>query len=254
MDLWAGFLLAATPPFISLFCVNVPVQDDDAAYARREVSSGEPTEPATMIVVDRLDDIAPALLHDTTYSSLVMDLLHHEPSTPLDFKYKGKRDDAKVSYEVLLDEDDPTWRRIRYLDMPDVMNKMGELFERMRERQAERKIDDPDNMEQLRKLMAVLASDEKALDKKIAMHKRICRAIEDRFEKRKLHDVMSLEQSLVTGVDSSGSKTSITALEEQASKILGTLAEDKATLQSRIRRNDTYDPDAENLSDLLESV
>ena len=36
---------------------------------------------ATLLIVDRVDDIAPALLHDISYASLVIDLLKHDPCT-----------------------------------------------------------------------------------------------------------------------------------------------------------------------------
>jgi hypothetical protein len=35
--------------------------------------------PSTLLIVDRVDDVAPALMHDFTYSSLVVDLLNHDP-------------------------------------------------------------------------------------------------------------------------------------------------------------------------------
>lgn len=37
--------------------------------------------PATLLIVDRVDDIAPALMHDLTYGSLIVDLLSHDPCT-----------------------------------------------------------------------------------------------------------------------------------------------------------------------------
>jgi len=36
--------------------------------AWRDGKPGEPPEPATLLVVDRLDDLAPALLHELVYS------------------------------------------------------------------------------------------------------------------------------------------------------------------------------------------
>jgi Sec1 family len=42
--------------------------EDDISFGRRSTNYGEPPEPATLIIVDRADDIAPALMHDVTYS------------------------------------------------------------------------------------------------------------------------------------------------------------------------------------------
>lgn len=100
-----------------------PSDDDaDARYgpgARTTRPAGEPPEPAVVLIVDRADDIVPALLHDITYSCLVVDLLDHIPATPFRYTYKEGRGDAAVEKEknVLLDDADPVWRLHRYEDM-----------------------------------------------------------------------------------------------------------------------------------------
>jgi hypothetical protein len=46
-----------------------PEEEEDISLpGRRQLGVNEPAEPATVIIVDRVDDIAAALLHDTTYS------------------------------------------------------------------------------------------------------------------------------------------------------------------------------------------
>lgn len=182
------------------------------------------------------------------------DLLHHEPTTALRFKYKGSRDDSAVTYDVLLDDTDAVWRRLRYQDMGDVASRMDDLYKAMRARIAERKVDDADDMDQLRKLMQVLAGDEKALDTKIAMHRRMQRTVEERFETRRMHDMISLEHALVTGVDSSGSKTTPAALEATALDLLTKLAEAKAGVKSRVKRGESTNPDMERLKSLLSAL
>lgn len=118
--------------------------------AWRDGKPGEPPEPATLLVVDRLDDLAPALLHELVYSvrgrraiarstmmapclllgpaavanvpgraflsrhalqAMVTDLLHHTPSTVFEFSYPDKK--GRKDFSVLLDEVDPVWRTLR---------------------------------------------------------------------------------------------------------------------------------------------
>ena len=45
-----------------------PRGEDDISLGSRAAATGEPPEPAVLIIVDRADDLAPALLHDVTYS------------------------------------------------------------------------------------------------------------------------------------------------------------------------------------------
>ena len=40
---------------------------------------GEPTGQATLLILDRINDLAPILMHDTTYEGLTIDLLDHTP-------------------------------------------------------------------------------------------------------------------------------------------------------------------------------
>lgn len=181
------------------------------------------------------------------------------PSTSLLFDYKGKSssggEGASKRYEVLLDEHDPVWRNLRYDDMPTIIDATDELVRGMKAREARRQVSDGgEDIEELRRLMAVLASDEKALDAKIAQHYRMRRVIEGRFEKRRLYEVISLEQSLVTGVDSSGAKAGRADIDAAMRKLLADLAADKASLRRRIERGEKTDADNEKLKPLLREV
>ena len=75
----------------------------------------EPPEPATIIVLDRVDDLAPVVLHDITYTCLVTDLLEHDPCTPFRYTYNTRGE--SVEKDVLLDESDPVWRMLRFEEM-----------------------------------------------------------------------------------------------------------------------------------------
>ena len=68
-----------------------------------------------MIILDRVDDLAPAVLHDITYTCLVTDLLEHDPCTPFHYTYTTRG--STVAKDVLLDDTDPVWRMLRYEEM-----------------------------------------------------------------------------------------------------------------------------------------
>jgi Sec1 family len=240
--------------------------EGDISLTGRRLSPGEPAEPATLIILDRMDDVASALLHDVTYSSLVVDLLHHVPTTPLLFDYKAKASASSASsgqpaaskkYECLLDEADPVWRSLRYEEMASILDATDELARCMRARESRRKAsgnEDGKDLEELRRLMNVLASGEKQLDSKIAQHYRMRKAIESRFEKRRLHALISLEQALATGVDASGSKISRSDIDAAMKKLLQETAQDKQALRDAIKRGERKDAEDEKLKPLLRAV
>ena len=68
-----------------------------------------------MLVLDRVDDLAPAVLHDITYTCLVTDLLEHDPCTPFHYTYTARGE--SVAKDVLLDDTDPVWRMLRFEEM-----------------------------------------------------------------------------------------------------------------------------------------
>jgi hypothetical protein len=190
-------------------------------------------------------------------------MLHHVPATAFQFSYK--REEVVKRYEdTLLDEHDAVWRNLRYEDFTAVMDSLQSLLDGRRTREAARTAqasasrtasDRGDDMDTLRTLMQVLASDAKEFEGKIGMHIFMRRAIEARFAKRRLHDLISLQQTLVTGVDASGAKASKSDIDSAMRKLLAETTADKSALSERMRkRKEKTDPDGERLKPLLRAV
>jgi hypothetical protein len=100
--------------------------------------------PATLLIVDRVDDIAPALMHDLTYGSLIVDMLDHDPCTvcatrggigriagvksgtcgqPYVYTSVDKKGRDK-DVEVYLDERDPVYMTLRGLELHQVSDRI----------------------------------------------------------------------------------------------------------------------------------
>lgn len=180
--------------------------------------SGSPNESAVVLVLDRVDDLVPALLHDVTYQSLVSDLLDHEPTTP--FKHTYNRNGIKITKDVMLDETDPVWRLIRNDDMGTAMEALEDAWKVIAERKEARSKLDRNDPGDLRELMSVLAGDEKLVEEKVALHYRISSRIVEAYEQLNLQDVMTLEQVLVTGCDSEGTSISTKKVETELRQML----------------------------------
>jgi hypothetical protein len=196
----------------------------------------------------------PIVFYVCVVQALICDLLHHVPGEPLSFEHKAASDGSTKKHEVLLDENDPVWRLLRNMDFVDVIETMAKLQTEAKAREDSRKIGDDGDVEEMRRLMQVIASDEKGLDTKVILHGRIKRAIEARFEKRHLHEIISTEMELVTGVDSEGNKPTAASLEESITTLLTQLTEKKDSLRVRIREGSVKDTDAEKLKPLKRAM
>lgn len=156
--------------------------------------------------------------------------------------------------EVLLDDADMVWRQLRYEPIFTVVDTMASLRSSMQAKEAERSAASSERISDLHKLMAALSTDEKTLDSKIVLHTRMLNAITKRYNKRKLADLIALEQLLVTGVTAEGSKASRTEVENELRRALTDLTDYKVALQSRVSRRERYDEENERLKPLLRAV
>lgn len=93
-------------------------------------------EAGILLVLDRLDDLAPALLHGglrgSEYLPWLVDLFDYDPSDTLEFMTRQGKD-----REMLLDDSDPVWRCIRHEAWDDVRARMARGREYYNARQAE---------------------------------------------------------------------------------------------------------------------
>lgn len=186
-------------------------------------NEGDPLEPATVIIVDRVDDLAPALLHDTGYGSLVVDLLGHEYGIPFRFAYTRKSGE-RVTRDVLLEESsDPVWRLLRFEDMTTVEDTLDEGVRAANSRadmRSEMAASGKSNMADIRAVIAALATDEQLVSDKLAQHYRMKSRIYEIFESRGLPDLVVLEQTLVTGCDTDGGHLSSKSIESSVRDLL----------------------------------
>jgi hypothetical protein len=143
---------------------------------------------------------------------LVSDVLNHTPCTP--FTYSFEKGGNTITKEVLLDENDPVWRNLRYEDMASVIDTVetGVATCQARFNARQEQLDSRD-VKNLRELMAAIASDEKLVTEKFTQHYRMKKSIAEEFERRNLGELVSLEQMLVTGVDEQGNKVAAKEIE-----------------------------------------
>jgi len=185
--------------------------------ARQTGASGEErTGAATLLIVDRLDDIAPALLHGglrgTEYSPLLMDLFDYDPLDTLTFTKKNG-DECEM---LLSDEGDPCWRFLRRATYGSCTEAVSEARERYVAAQEEEEEgggggDDDDGdygggggggkVAAMREKMFALVTEEHLAQEKFKEHLSLLNAVKFARDSRDIAEVCDLELALVTGVD-----------------------------------------------------
>jgi len=158
----------------------------------------------TLLIVDRVDDIVPALIHDFTYSSLIVDLLDHDPVLPYLYKYVDKKNKEK-EIEIMLDEGDCVYEELRSLEIMEISEKI-EL--KIKEQNSNSESKPNTELEAAKNALLKLVNNENFINIKYSQHIDITNDIYKMIETRNLAQLMILEQELVTGVDNSGNKIS----------------------------------------------
>jgi hypothetical protein len=164
---------------------------------------------STLLIVDRIDDIVPVLIHDFSYSGTIVDLLDHDPVLPYLYKYVDNRG-KKQEMEVMLDETDCVYQELRHLEIIEISKKIEfELEQRNKKKlNLELESNSRSGLEDAREALLKLANNENFINKKYFQHIDIATKIYKMIDKRNLTQLMILEQELITGVDSAGNKIS----------------------------------------------
>ncbi|KAA0171701.1 hypothetical protein FNF28_00634 [Cafeteria roenbergensis] len=97
----------------------------DSARSAGEFRMCEPTEQATLLVMERLDDLSTVMVHDTTYQCVLQDLTKVNPAMPFD---------VTSGLTHRLDASDYVWSRIRHQQLSDASSLVVAGYEAMKEK------------------------------------------------------------------------------------------------------------------------
>lgn len=166
--------------------------------------SEDRVEAATLLIVDRLDDIAPALMHGglrgSEYAPLLVDLFDFDPNDTLTFT---KKDGKEV--EMLLDDGgDPCWRYIRrcaYQQCADAISEARNRYLAQQEADNEGEEEDRGRVSAMRERMQDLLTEEHAAQQKFKEHLSLLNAVKFARDERELGEVGDLEVAMTTGVE-----------------------------------------------------
>jgi syntaxin-binding protein 1 len=187
---------------------------------------------ATLLFLDRREDLAAPLLHEFTYQALVYDLLESRDNL-IRYETSG---DAKPK-KALLNESDPLWVQFRHSHIAVVIERLTQITLELKNTTVGRWIDanDQGNATDLAEMTEVVREIPafKEVMAKHTMHLAICQACMDKVTKRNLIETGKLEQVIVTGVDAEGEPVT------QEMKLLQDLSammrRDEGSLEDKLR-------------------
>lgn len=185
----------------------------------------------TLFVVDRSLDIFAPFIHEFTYQAMVFDLLPIKDGERVTYRVlinEGRPDQEEKDIEIA--EKDRIWVENRHRHMKDTLATFTADFERfMRENRYFAESGENVNLNQIKDMMAGLPTFQEGKEA-YALHLNMAQDAMAIFQKHKLPEIASLEQSLATGLDEDYKKP-----RNLADQVVRMLDQDSITPPDRLR-------------------
>jgi len=163
------------------------------------------------LIVDRtIDPVAP-FLHEFTYQAMIYDLLTIEKDNIYKYQFtsqEGGKAGKEVEKQVLLDERDFLWPKLRHMHIADCISRVIDDFNGFLKtnkavslnREANRKVTTLKEMSKAMKDMPQFQE----MFAKFSLHIRLAGECMDQYNGKELEKIALVEQDLATGKDASG--------------------------------------------------
>ncbi|KDR80628.1 hypothetical protein GALMADRAFT_240971 [Galerina marginata CBS 339.88] len=168
-----------------------------------EFGKVDPARPkATLLITDRSMDMMAPFVHEFTYQAMANDLLPIENGTRYSYKFQSSVGAYEDKVAVLSDAD-TTWTAVRHLHMREAIDKLMSDFNKFLEENAVFKGEGAANLNDMKDMLASLPQYQEQREK-FSLHLNMAQDCMELFEKQKLSEVASVEQSCATGLTAEG--------------------------------------------------
>jgi len=170
-------------------------------------------ERPTLLILDRSFDALSPLLHEFTYQSMTHDLLSvHEDR--YEYRYVTNNN-AQVSKEVLLNETDPLWKRLRHMHIADLTTLLHSEYKKFLEANKQTANLNKKGEQDLKTMSEGIKGMPKFQEEtaRYSLHIHVTSELVRKYNEGSLERVATLEQSMATGEDAT-KKPHRTALPE----------------------------------------
>jgi hypothetical protein len=181
--------------------------------------AGARAERATLLLLDRTEDVAGPLLHEFTYQAMVYDLLgvaaHGARHDLYEYEFKSSKTGGAAKKDVLLAETDAVWRQLRHSHIAEAINWVIEELNAFlkNNKAANFKKSEVTSVADMTEALRAMPEYKEMLAK-YELHVSVADACMKQFGHAALTDVAAVEQGLATGEDADGKpyKNAITQL------------------------------------------
>ncbi|KAG8527478.1 uncharacterized protein KY384_007630 [Bacidia gigantensis] len=209
----------------------VQLELDQYAKYHEDFPPPSPRPRGALIITDRSMDLFAPLVHEFTYQAMVHDLLPLIEGDKIMYKTTSQdRGVEGTSKNVEITEKDNIWVNNRHLHMKDVLDKLASEFRAFKAKNPQfAESDNPASLNNIKDMLAGLPQYQEGKEA-FSLHLNMASDAMDVFQKRKLGELASVEQSLATGLDEDYKKP-----KNVADQVVRLLDEGAVTSPDRLR-------------------
>lgn len=169
------------------------------------IGEGPNKQQSQMLILDRGFDCISPLLHELTYQAMAYDLLGITNDI---YRYEEDTGGEYQQKEVILDENDEIWKRLRHKHIAEVSREITALFKEFQEKKKvgmPGKDKDKVNIKDLHLIIKKLPQYQKELNK-YRLHLNLADDCMKHYKKSQIEKLCYVEQDFATGIDKDGEK------------------------------------------------
>ena len=181
------------------------LQDKMDVYVRQTGFLSE-REQATLLVLDRSQDVLAPLLHEFYYQGMANELLDIREER---YSYESEDRSGKTEKkDVLLNETDDIWSSVRHMHIAEALEHIPQEFKRFTETSKAAKIAQGEGGGKIEDMTAAVKEMPAFKEKtaRYSLHINISKELMRKFNQEGLSDFAMLEQDMAMGEDSEGNK------------------------------------------------
>ena len=224
-----------SPHEASVLCSHlarfVQLELDQYAKYHEDFPPQSPRPRGALIITDRTMDLFAPLVHEFTYQAMIHDVLPLREGDKIFYRTALEPHDSRGgTKDVEISERDALWIKNRHLHMKDLLEKLASEFQAFKAKNPQfAESDNPSSLNNIKDMLAGLPQYQEGKDA-FSLHLNMASDAMSIFQKRKLADLASVEQSLATGLDEDYKKP-----RNVADQVIRLLDEDDVTYSDRLR-------------------
>ena len=209
----------------------IQLELDQYAKYHEDFPPPSPRPRGALIITDRSMDLFAPLLHEFTYQAMIHDVLPLKDGDKVCYRTGTDPQDPRGgTKDAEIGEKDSIWVKNRHLHMKDVLAKLTSEIQAFKAKNPQfAKSDNPSNLNTIKDMLAGLPQYQEGMDA-FSLHVNMASDAMSIFQKRKLADLASVEQTLATGLDEDYKKP-----RNVTDQVVRLLDEDDVTYPDRLR-------------------